>query len=419
MNTDQLTEHINSVLDKREQFNAYGVSLAPYHTHNKTDSPQVNVFDLANFPSPKDNSGKYLSTDGSSLSFQTITIPQKFGGTGVDGILAVSSGTTTINLGGAAIVIKNYSSIAITGTGQVAFSNPNATGTLVIFRCQDDCEISSSNIALSLKGFGGSGGAGASGDITIAGTITSGNGTENSDYGLTPVFTGKFGLGSTTTNTLQNGGGGGSLVTAGVAGSLGGSGTGTHGQAGTPLSGITAFLLQSQYYNKNLLLMSGAGGGGGINATGHGVTSTFGSNGSGGTSTSPDGGTGTAGSGTAVVVAAGAAGGGAGGGAFYLEVNGSLNFTGQIDCTGGKGGNGQACSGGTSSNWAGSGGGGGSGGTCVILYNAQTAISGTIGYIGGTGGTAGTATGTGATNGGDGGHGGDGFRLLAQNIYFV
>src|SRR5277367_6704134 len=41
----------------------------------------------------------------------------KFGGNGADGALTVTSGTTTINCANAAVVVKNYSSISITGTG--------------------------------------------------------------------------------------------------------------------------------------------------------------------------------------------------------------------------------------------------------------------------------------------------------------
>src|SRR3990167_9608249 len=59
-----------------------------------------------------------------------------FGGDGTDGELNVSSGTTDIALGGARVVTKNYSSISITGTGAITFSNPHAEGTTVIFKNQ-------------------------------------------------------------------------------------------------------------------------------------------------------------------------------------------------------------------------------------------------------------------------------------------
>src|ERR1035437_3459937 len=70
-------------------------------------------------------------TPGSGNTFVTqtgISNYLKFGGTGADGALAISSGTTTIDCANAAKVIKNYSSISITGTGTLAFSNPNTNG---------------------------------------------------------------------------------------------------------------------------------------------------------------------------------------------------------------------------------------------------------------------------------------------------
>ncbi len=67
----------------------------------------------------------------------------KFGGTGADGALSISSGTTTINLGGASYFEKNYSSISITGTGQLTFSNPSANGCVVVLKCSGNCTITS------------------------------------------------------------------------------------------------------------------------------------------------------------------------------------------------------------------------------------------------------------------------------------
>jgi hypothetical protein len=49
----------------------------------------------------------------------------KFGGTGADGALSVSSGNTNIDAAGAAILVKNYTSISITGTGSVTLINPH------------------------------------------------------------------------------------------------------------------------------------------------------------------------------------------------------------------------------------------------------------------------------------------------------
>lgn len=94
----------------------------------------------------------------------------KFGGTGVDGSLALTTGTTTVNLGNAALYVKNYSSLSITGTGNLAFSNPNTNGTVVIFRVQGDVTLTGSNVPLiDLRSMGGAGGASASGAGTGGG----------------------------------------------------------------------------------------------------------------------------------------------------------------------------------------------------------------------------------------------------------
>lgn len=78
-----------------------------------------------------------------------------FGGTGADGALSISSGTTTINLGNAAVVVKNYTSISITGTGSLAFSNPNTNGTIVVLKSQGNVTITSStNPAVDLRSMG-------------------------------------------------------------------------------------------------------------------------------------------------------------------------------------------------------------------------------------------------------------------------
>lgn len=79
----------------------------------------------------------------------------KFGGTGVDGALTISSGTTTINLGGLPFVTKNYSSISITGTGVLSFSNPAANGTVIVLKSTSDVTITSSSTnSIDLRGIG-------------------------------------------------------------------------------------------------------------------------------------------------------------------------------------------------------------------------------------------------------------------------
>lgn len=82
-----------------------------------------------------------------------------FGGDGSDGALSISSGTTTIDCGGAAVVIKQYTSISITGTGKLAFSNPHANGTIIILKSQGNVTLTSSQAPMidcsSMGGIGG------------------------------------------------------------------------------------------------------------------------------------------------------------------------------------------------------------------------------------------------------------------------
>lgn len=125
----------------------------------------------------------------------------KFGGTGADGALSISSGTTTIDCANAAVVIKNYTSISITGTGKLAFSNPNANGTIVILKSQGNVTLTSSQTPMiDMSAMGASGGAKAS-------SGSNSNGSDgNEGYGFA-VVTGKgiAGLQNTSTaNTAEN-----------------------------------------------------------------------------------------------------------------------------------------------------------------------------------------------------------------------
>jgi hypothetical protein len=109
----------------------------------------------------------------------------RYGGTGTDGALSVISGTTTLSLGSAAYFEKNYSSIAITGTGALAFSSPSATlGASIVLRSQGNVAITSSatraidlralggGLGTGFAGVGGAGGAGGGGGGSTAGPGT-------------------------------------------------------------------------------------------------------------------------------------------------------------------------------------------------------------------------------------------------------
>lgn len=75
-------------------------------------------------------------------SWIPTSVQPKFGGTGADGALSITAGTTTtIDLGGSAYVIKNYTSITIPATAALTFSNPNANGTVVVLKATGDSTI--------------------------------------------------------------------------------------------------------------------------------------------------------------------------------------------------------------------------------------------------------------------------------------
>ena len=160
--------------------------------------------------------------------------PSNFGGTGADGVFNITSGTTTVNLSNAAVYIKNYTSMNISGSALLNFSNPNSGGTIVIFRVSGNVTLTSSNnpnIDVSNLGTAGgtagstpAGAGGAGGGailIECAGAI---NITGNINAG------GQNGSAGTGSNTSGGGGGGGGMVW--IIYNILGSNTGTINVAG-------------------------------------------------------------------------------------------------------------------------------------------------------------------------------------------
>jgi len=224
------------------------------------------------------STGKYFHYDTSSgnmvINGYVQTTIGAFGGDGSDGALSVSSGTTTIDLAGAAIFIKNYSSISITGTGKIAFSNPHASGTIIIFKCNGNVTITSSTVpCIEISSLGGSGGAGAS-----AGTSPGSAGTN----GAGNIFTAGAGGGGAASTSGSTGGSAGTAVNSYstrffkvvnliVGGGGGGGGTGS-GTGGTGGRGGGAFYLECKgtLNFTGTINANGANGGNGTNAAGGG-----------------------------------------------------------------------------------------------------------------------------------------------------
>lgn len=290
--------------------------------------------------------GNYGTPSGTN---KFVTSQFLFGGTGADGSLSITTGTTTLDLVGAEIFVKNYSSISITGTGVLAFINPNANGTKIILKSVGSVTLTSSATPMiDASGLGASGGAGVSGTVfaniqNVAGTI-----------------------GKCISGLLQTNPGTSSATAVSTAG-------------GAP--SISFPTTTSQINSAYLNLLPGAGGASGSGSSNNVSGSASGTTGS----------------------------GGRGGGVLVIECGGSFNFTttNGISVAGKNGGNGTNV-GGNDASWRG--GGGGGGGTFLCFYNTLTANTGTVNISGGTGGnTAIPTVGAGGagynTNGGGGGGG--------------
>ena len=324
--------------------------------------------------------GNYIAWDGAAFVVNGFVLSTKgsFGGNGADGALTITSGTTTIDLEGAAFVVKNYTSISITSTGKLAFSNPHANGTTIILKSQGNVTITSTATCIDASGMGAV--AGVSTVIATGDAPTTLNGANGTNGTAATLYRTNGGLGSTV----------------GVAGA--------GGAVATQLPPIISYSL-----NKYPYMLPGAGGAGGqSNKAGAGTGSATG------------------------------AAGGRGGAILIIECAGAWNFTtaSGISVAGKNGSNGSSSLG-TSTGVGGGGGGGGAGGTCIVLYNTLTANSGTIVVSKGTGGTRSTAgtpdanssgsgggggsleaAGSNGSHGGSGGDGADGSSYVALNTFY-
>lgn len=326
-----------------------------------------------------------LTATGAIINGYAQTNIGTFGGDGSDGALTITSGTTTVNLGGAAVVTKNYTSISITGTGTLAFSNPHANGTVIVIKSQGAVTLTSSSTPMiDARNTGAAGGAGGTRSSAGGGA----SGSSGTDGKANAAVVTHFGV-------LSNGN------AQGAGGAI--------GTVGFPTDVTTLISIFGKYPS----VYVGAGGGGGgcsWNSGGSGTTV---------------GGT-----------------GGNGGGCLIIECKGAFNFTttGGISVSGSVGGNGSIT--GSPTNYNATGGGGGGAGSCFVFYNTLTSASGTITSAGGVGGNslvggAGAGNNAGAGGGGSnvvagnsgannittsvksGGDGGSGYSVMASNTLFA
>ncbi len=305
-------------------------------------------------------------TTGTGLIIRSSKIIPTYGGNGTDGALSISSGTTNIDLGGADYFVKNYSSISITGTGKLTFSNPATKGTIIIIKCSGNATITSSTIpAIDFSGLG--------------------------------ATTPGLGHAYTSLNSLADLPTGGTHMTDLVYGANGeGGGSNTYnGNGGIMPSALRWLIYQNRNLYKlsrNILLVVGAGGGNGHGASnfwgeyGGGAGSLWGNgqganNGTVGLSAGGQGASYSSGPG-------GATNGGKGGGAFMFDILGDVTISSEIHIKGLQGADGTAndnC------------GGGGAGGMGVVLYGGTLSNTGVYNNAGGRGGN------NGSVNGGAGG----------------
>lgn len=354
------------------------VGIAKGGTGQVTANAALNAL----LPSQTGNAGKPLKTNGTDASWSSAIV---FGGDGTDGALSVSSGNTNIDCAGAALVVKNYTSISITGTGSITFINPHANGTAIVIKSQGNVTLTSS--AAPMIDASGMGSAGGAAVASTTGLSTAGN----SGSAPTQLFLFRAGAG----------GGGPTSTSVGAGGATG----------ATPTWASVTKQFELLYPNAFI----GAGGGSGASSNGSG-------------------------SGTATSGA-----GGNGGGCLIVECAGALNFTtaSGISVAGKNGGNGSI--GGIGASADAQGGGGGGGGYCALFYNTLTSASGTINSGFGSGGTgagtggapagafsnaaggggggsvtgAGTSSAAGTTTAVSGGAGATGYSIIDKNIYLA
>lgn len=273
----------------------------------------------------------------------------KFGGTGEDGALSVPSGTTTINLGGVNVFVKNYTSINIASGATLNFSNPHANGTIIILKSIGDVVIAGTINASGMGGAQGTNGFGLFGSENMSGgsgsTSTAAGGvaittfrqfyTKTADklyQRIIGLHTGAGGGGGQAGDAPDNAPGGaggrgggavyiecrgslnfsGTINTSGLSGNNGTNGvtnSGGGGGGGGGSAGAIVVLYNALTANTGTLTSTGGNGGSGGDGNGGDISLTSGGGGGAGSFTAAGGGA-TAGAGNN---AAGAGAGGAGG----------------------------------------------------------------------------------------------------------
>lgn len=257
-----------------QAISATEVLFFPSFNQQLTEDQQDALAGTAGTPSA---TNKYVTNDdtsGTGSIVRSSLVTTKFGGTGADGVLNITSGTTTVDLGGSLVKVLNYTTIDIAVGATLAFTNAHTNGSIVLLK-----STGNQNILGTISTVG----MGAAGQATAGSGGPSGSGTNAS-----------------TSLAIY-----GNPNTAG-GGWTGGSSTGGVKPTNLAYYGVDYRATMSANERFPLFIFPGAGGGAGGNGFGGG------GNGGGGA-------------------------GGNGGGGLYIECGGAWNFTGTINTSGSNG----------------------------------------------------------------------------------
>jgi len=297
-----------------------------------------------------------------------------FGGTGADGALNVTSGTTTLNL--SVKSVYNYTSISISAGATLNFSNGTTGDKVPVLKCQGNFSNAGT---ITTRGLGCAGGAG--GAVNTAGGGVNGTAPTFIYVDNTSPSAGNKGAGAVTIN----GGAGGALANKnatyttpfamnGASGGGGGGGTtasvGTPGAGGAGGSASLGLIIEvlGDFSNTGSIDLRGGDGTAGSNSVGNGTSSW---------NSGPGGG-----------------GGGGGAGSLFAIYRGTGTNSGTLLTTGGAGGaagsSTNTAAGGGSPTYGGAGGGGSGGASSFNSSVAGGSGSGNIPIpVAGAGGAGG------------------------------
>jgi len=309
-----------------------------------------------------DNSSKTAATT-STLKFQggaqTITFPaDSFTvadaadvvdfGTGADGALTITSGTTDIALD----IVKNFTTITIDAGATLSTLGSNG---ILFLKCTGDVII---NGTIDLNGKGAAGGVGVSG----SGGFSDGNDGTNLDSTIVTIASGlTAGRGGNSSSLDATGGSGASSI-----------GSGTASLSANLVAGASPGFGIGPNFGKDFLPIPGAGGASGGGRAGGGASFSSGT-------------------------------GGNGGGALYIACGGDLTITGTIDVSGTNAG----ISSGSGGFDVGGSSGGAGGSVFIVFEGTLSETTPTYTLIAGT-----SSTGAGNGPGTDGGFSSDGLVVI-------